>query len=296
METELSSLGRALGSVLILFAALAPNQAQAACGASEEVNQRGYDPMEMASNSFFTNRELTKFARNRNHFPIADGARATYCFSRGCTGQVYLEWSANHVQQLQALRDRVVREENAASELLYLRLAVVQMEEWLTRRLKTVDTKALKDAVRRKGGFGKTGGGDGDWVAQALASHGDDNKECVTYAMEATQHLMVLANLGLVKHHFVRKPYYVYGIPGHWTAALQSRETCQALRFDLNTSAGRRASLIASGRSPLAEIIDHRTHGREILPGYDSPSGMTASYQFSRSGSGVASTRMQGRN
>lgn len=229
-----------------------------------------YDATEIAQGVFFSTREQTKFAPAEHHYPLATNATARYCFSRGCTGQLTVTWSEDEQHRLRLLRETIVTEENAQAELRFLRIATLQMETWLYGRLRSLDQGAVNRIMRRiSTHYGQSRSEDMSWVTDALGTSDRFNKECATYAMEATQHLLALANLGLMKHWNVTAPVYRWGIPGHWTAGLENRETCERYRFDLNTRASARYDLHARGQDPAALNVENAQRHAHLLPGMD---------------------------
>ncbi len=159
----------------------------------------------------------------------------------------------------------VVNSNDPHKELRFIKVAVLQMENWLR-------DKALAHFKWRQGhniAHESESSGEMAWVKKALASYSPMDKECVTYTMEASQHLMVLANLGLLKNWNVKPPEYRFGIPGHWTAALQNRDTCRVFRFDLNTRASTRESLMRQGENPALMLLRQPQRFGNIAPGMD---------------------------
>lgn len=230
----------------------------------------GYDRTEIAQSVFFSTREQTKFAPSEPHYPLAAAASARYCFSRGCTGQLTVIWREDEQRRLIDLRRAIVTEETAQAELRFIRIAVLQMESWLYARLKGLDQRTV-DGIMQKISrhYGQTPNESMSWMTEALGTSDRFNKECATYAMEATQHLLVLANLGLMRHWNVTAPVYRYGIPGHWTAGLENRETCERFRFDLNTRASARYSLHTRGQDPAALALENERTYSALYPGMD---------------------------
>lgn len=221
-----------------------------------------YNPAEMAASGFFSNRELTKFPSGRAHYPLAQGASARYCLSRGCSRQLNVQWSQREIGYLQSLRQQLGADSSPQNEMRFVRVAVLQMEKWLRER-------ALRSNPQRAFGSSNRLRDDGmAWIDSALSSYGSMDKECVTYTMEATQHLLVLANMGMVQHWKVKPPTYRFGIPGHWTATVQNRATCQVLRFDLNTNASARESLMARGFNPASMALNNPRNAY-LFPGMD---------------------------
>ncbi len=230
----------------------------------------GYDPQEIVQSVFFTSRQQTKFATAEGHYPLAKNATARYCFSRGCTGQLVVTWTEDEQQRLIQLRDLIVKQETAKTELQFIKIATLQMESWLYARLRSLDQGTVTAIMRRiAGDYGGTNSDEAHWVTSTLSSFDRFNKECATYAMEATQHLLVLANLGLLKHWNVTAPVYRFGIPGHWTAGLENRETCERYRFDLNTRASQRYRLHLQGQDPAQLALGNGAAYGSLLPGMD---------------------------
>lgn len=229
-----------------------------------------YDSAEIADSTFFAARQQTKFSPAERHYPLAMGASARYCFSRGCTGQLAVTWTADEQQRLRDLRTAIVTEETARSELRFIEIAVLQMETWLYGRLRALDQKTVSDIQRRiSRNYAETRSENAMWISEALGTSDRFDKECATYAMEAMQHLLVLANLGLMRHWNVTAPVYRWGFPGHWTAGLENRETCERYRFDLNTRASARYSLHTSGKNPAALALSGDRSANNLLPGMD---------------------------
>jgi len=239
--------------------------------ASAQCHRDGaYDLLEIASSAFFTTREQTKFAPSERSYPVASGATARYCFSRGCTGQLTVKWTADEQLQLRALRAAVVQKEDASSELHFIRVATLQMESWLYARLRSLDPATVNQIMRNVANhYGGQRSEDANWITSALSTFDRFDKECATYAMEATQHLLVLANLRLLRHWNVTAPVYRYGVPGHWTAGLENRETCERYRFDLNTRASARYSLHIKGKDPAMLALEGKQNYGHLLPGMD---------------------------
>ena len=234
------------------------------------VQDGAYNPDEIARSTFFRTREQTKFAPNERHYPLASGATARYCFSRGCTGQLSVSWTEEEQEELRQLRAGIMVEEGAASELRFIKIAVLQMETMLYRRLKALDSQTVRRLMERTAGhYGATNSDNMTWMTAAMASNDRFDKECATYAMEATQHLLILANLGLMRHWNVTPPVYRYGIPGHWTAGLENRNTCQKYRFDLNSRASSRYQLHARGENPAALALNNPQRYSYLFPGMD---------------------------
>lgn len=256
-------------AALCFAPAISPSRTYAATGA--QCSRSGaYDAGEIASSVFFSTRQQTKFAPSERHYPLAMGASARYCFSRGCTGQLTVEWTEDEQRRLLLLRQALVKQENAQSELAFIRVAVLQMETWLFSRLRGLDARVVSEIMRRiSKHYGEPRTENASWVAEALSTSDRFDKECATYAMEATQHLLVLANLGLLKHWNVTAPVYRYGIPGHWTAGLENRESCERYRFDLNTRASARHDLHVKGKDPAALNIESDRNYSALLPGMD---------------------------
>ena len=263
--------------VVLVVAALAQSSPATAAQCARD---GGYDRSEIAQSTFFTTREQTKFAPSERHYPLATGASARYCFARGCAGQITVGWNADEQAQLRRLREEMVSEETAQSELQFIRIAVLRLETWLHGRLRNLDQSTVDRITRRIAGYyGATNSADSDWVTSTLAKFDRFDKECATYAMEATQHLLVLANLGLMKHWNVTAPVYRFGIPGHWTAGLENRQTCERYRFDLNTRASVRYGLHSKGQDPARIALESAAASRSLFPGMD------------RAGSGTPTSR-----
>lgn len=237
------------GFLLVLSTSI---QLRANCDRGEN-----FDSTEMAKSSFYSNRELTKFSNRSNSFPLPKANRARYCASRGCSQQLDVTWTGQELQALSDLRNKMGADQSDSAELRFVRVATLQMEKWLRDRIVRDGTKNTSHQV--------TGGDGTEWISKSLNSYSPLNKECVTYTMEASQHLMILANSGLVRRWNVKPPTYVFGIPGHWTATIQNRKTCQNYRFDLNTSASARENLMASGENPAAKAL----RDSRLLPGMD---------------------------
>ena len=239
--------------------------------ASAQCHRDGaYDPSEIASSAFFTTREQTKFAPSERNYPVASGATARYCFSRGCTGQLTVKWTDDEQLRLRSLRAAVVQKEDASSELHFIKVATLQMKSWLYARLRGLDSATVNQIARNVSNrYGGQRSEDTSWITNALSTFDRFDKECATYAMEATQHLLVLANLRLLRHWNVTAPVYRYGVPGHWTAGLENRETCERYRFDLNTRASARYSLHIKGKDPAMLALESKQNYGHLLPGMD---------------------------
>ena len=238
--------------------------------AAECERDGGYDPTEVADSVFFTAREQTKFAPSERHYPLASHATARYCFSRGCTGQLTVAWSEDEQRRLGMLRAAIVTQETAQAELQFIKIAALQMETWLYGRLRNLEPGAVTQIMSKiSKHYGESRSESSNWVTTALSTFDRFNKECATYAMEATQHLLVLANLGLLKHWNVTAPVYRYGIPGHWTAGLENRATCERYRFDLNSRASQRYALHVQGKDPAALAVDDARTYSALFPGMD---------------------------
>ena len=229
-----------------------------------------YDRSEIAQSVFFSTREQTKFAPSERNYPLASNATARYCFSRGCTGQITVSWTEDEQRQLRLLREAIVKRENARSELQFVKVAVLQLETWLYARLRSLDQSVVNQTMRKiSTHYGQSRSEDKSWITNAMSTFDRFDKECATYAMEATQHLLVLANLGLLRHWNVTAPVYRYGMPGHWTAGLENRETCERYRFDLNSRASLRHDLHAKGKDPAALNLENPRSYGHLLPGMD---------------------------
>lgn len=229
-----------------------------------------YHPYEIASSTFFSTREQTKFAPEEPHYPLAAGASARYCFSRGCTGQLTVRWTEQEQNHLRQLRATIVGKETPLFELRYIKVATLQMEAWLYRRLRNLDSETVSRIMRRAAGH--YGGSQSDtmtWMTDAMGSYSRFDKECATYAMEATQHLLVLANLGLIQHWNITAPVYRYGIPGHWTAGLENRDTCENYRYDFNSRASSRYDLHVRGQNPAALALQNPQGYSYLFPAMD---------------------------
>lgn len=230
----------------------------------------GYDRAEIAQSVFFSTRQQTKFAPGERHYPLASNATARYCFSRGCTGQVTVTWTEDEQQKLSLLRDDLVKQETAQAELQFIKIATLHMETWLYARLSGLDQRAVNEIMRKiSKHYGDARSDNTSWITEALSTFDRFDKECATYAMEATQHLLVLANLGLLKHWNVTAPVYRYGIPGHWTAGLENRETCERYRFDLNSRASVRHDLHVKGKDPANLSLEGDRRYTSLFPGMD---------------------------
>lgn len=250
---------------LALLAALYAGESKAQC-----YSDRAYSPNEIAGSTFYSTREQTKFSPNESHYPLPRGAQARYCFSRGCTGQLEVRWSHNQVRYLQDLRARLVRSEDPKSELRFIKAATLQMEKWLYTKLARLDSATVQKLMARVArNYGSSGNEGMEWMTKTMGSYDRFNKECATYAMEASQHLLVLANLGLLQHWNVKAPIYRAGIPGHWTAGLQNRATCDIYRFDLNTSASARYSHHQRGSNPADLALRNPRQYSYLYPGMD---------------------------
>lgn len=243
-----------------------------------------YDAQEIASSTFFSAREQTKFAPEERHYPLASGSTARYCFSRGCTGQLSVAWTEQELAHLRQLRASLVDKDGAAAELRFIKIATLQMETWLYKRLRNLDPGVVGQIMKRGSGNYSVAHSQSDhmnWMTTAMASYDRFDKECATYAMEATQHLLVLANAGLIRHWNVKAPVYRYGVPGHWTAGLENRDTCQNYRFDLNSRASARYDLHKRGQNPAALALQNPRQYGALFPGMDGngvgrPSGRRA--------------------
>ena len=241
--------------------------------ASAQCHRDGaYDPSEIASSAFFTTREQTKFAPSERNYPVASGATARYCFSRGCTGQLTVKnWTDDEQLRLRSLRAAVVQKEDASSELHFIKVATLQMKSWLYARLRGLNSATVNQIARNVSNhYGGQRSEDTSWITSALSTFDRFDKECATYAMEATQHLLVLANLRLLRHWNVTAPVYRYGVPGHWTAGLENRETCERYRFDLNIASISPLQSAHQGQGPgnvgsgeQTKLLGH------LLPGMD---------------------------
>ena len=158
-----------------------------------------YDASEIANSTFFSTREQTKFAPGERHYPLASRATARYCFSRGCAGQLTVKWTDEEQIRLHYLRASMVQNEDPSSELRFIKVATLQMETWLYARLQSSDSSTVIGIMKRIAGhYGESRSEDATWITGAMGSYNRFDKECATYAMEATQHLLVLANLGLI--------------------------------------------------------------------------------------------------
>lgn len=229
-----------------------------------------YDPSEIAGSTFFTTREQSKFATSERSYPLASGGSARYCFSRGCSGQLTVNWTDQEQAQLRELRAMSVKIEDPSSELRFIKIATLQLESWLYKRLLGLNSATVSQIMKRvAGNYGHSQSEHMTWLAGSISSYGRFDKECATYAMEATQHLLVLANLGLIQHWNVKAPVYRYGIPGHWTAALENRDTCENYRFDLNSRASARFDLHVRGQNPAALMLQNPQGYGHLLPGMD---------------------------
>jgi hypothetical protein len=232
--------------------------------------QGAYDASEIANSAFFSTREQTKFAPDEGHYPLASHAAARYCFSRGCAGQLTVEWTDNEQIRLRRLRALMVQNEDPSSELRFIKVATLQMETWLYARLRSLDSATVIGIMKRVAGhYGGSHSEDITWITGAMGSHDRFDKDCATYAMEATQHLLVLANLGLIRHWNVTAPVYRYGIPGHWTAGLENRDTCENYRFDLNAGASARYSLQVKGQDPAILVLENSQSYSYLFPAMD---------------------------
>jgi len=229
-----------------------------------------YNAFEIANSTFFSTREQTKFAPGERHYPLASHATARYCFSRGCAGQLIVKWTDAEQSRLHYLRASMVQNEDAASELRFIKVATLQMETWLYARLQGLESSTVIAIMKRIAGqYGGSRSGDATWITDAMGSHDRFDKECATYAMEATQHLLVLANLGLIRHWNVMAPVYRFGIPGHWTAGLENRDTCENYRFDLNTAASARHRFHVKGQDPARMALEDTQNYAYLFPGMD---------------------------
>jgi len=229
-----------------------------------------YDASEIANSTFFSTREQTKFAPGERHYPLASQAMARYCFSRGCAGQLTVKWTDDEQFRLHHLRASMVQNEDPLSELRFINVATLQMETWLYARLRSLDSATVSGIMKRVAGhYGGSHPEGMTWITSAIGSHDRFDKECTTYAMEATQHLLVLANLGLIRHWNVTAPVYRYGIPGHWTAGLENRDTCEKYRFDLNAGASARYSLHVKGQDPAILVLENSQSYAYLFPAMD---------------------------
>ena len=249
-------------AILISMTALGA-QAEAHC-----LRNGVYDPRAIARSAFFSTREQTKFALSESNYPLASGASARYCFSMGCVGQLTVLWTEQEQYELLQLRTTIVENENAVSELLFIKIATLQMETWLYKRLRDLGSAAASQMTRQTSGhFGNSAAGETTWVNSAMVSYGRFDKECATYAMEATQHLLVLANLGLIRHWNIKSP--VYQFQSHWTAALENRNTCETLGFDLNFRASARHAMHVRGQDPAELALQDPKGYADLFPAID---------------------------
>ena len=239
--------------------------------ANAQCHRKGaYDASEIANSTFFSSREQTKFAPGEHHYPLASHAAARYCFSRGCAGQLSVEWTDNEQTRLHHLRALMVHNEDPSSELRFIKVATLQMETWLYARLRSLDAATVSGIMKRVAGqYGGSHSEDMTWITDTMGSHDRFDKDCATFAMEATQHLLVLANLGLIHHWNVTAPVYRYGIPGHWTAGLENRDTCENYRFDLNAWASARYSLHVKGQDPAFLALENSQSYSYLFPAMD---------------------------
>jgi hypothetical protein len=251
--------------IVLLAASFCSSAANAQCH-----RNGAYDASEIANSTFFGTRELTKFAPGERHYPLASHAAGRYCFSRGCAGQLAVEWTDNEQIRLRHLRALVVRNEDPPSELRFIKVATLQMETWLYARLQSLGSATAIGIMKRVAGYyGGSHSEDITWITGAMGSHDRFDKDCTTYAMEATQHLLVLANLGLIRHWNVTAPVYRYGIPGHWTAGLENRDTCENYRFDLNAAASARYNLHVNGQDPAVLALENSQSYNYLFPAMD---------------------------
>ena len=229
-----------------------------------------YDRTEIASSTFFNTREQTKFASGERSYPLASGGSARYCFSRGCSGQLPVDWTPQEQAQLRDLRAAVMTKEDPATELRFIKIATLQLEAWLYKRLLALSPVTVSQIMKRvSGNYGHSQSEHMTWMTGAMGSYGRFDKECATYAMEATQHLLVLANLGFIQHWNIKAPAYRYGLPGHWTAAIENRDTCENFRFDLNSRASARYDLHVRGQNPAALALQNPQSYNHLFPGMD---------------------------
>jgi hypothetical protein len=164
----------------------------------------------------------------------------------------------------------MVQNEDPSSELRFIKVATLQMETWLYARLQRLDSSTVIGIMKRIAGhYGGSRSEDVTWITDAMGSHNRFDKECATYAMEATQHLLVLANLGLIRYWNVMAPVYRYGIPGHWTAGLENRDTCENYRFDLNAGASARYSFHVKGQDPAILALEDSQSYAYLFPAMD---------------------------
>ena len=227
-----------------------------------------YDPYAIASSAFFSTREQTKFARSERNYPLPSGASARYCFSRGCAGQLTVLWTEQEQYELLQLRTSIVEKEDPSSELRFIKAATLQMETWLYKRLRNLQSGTVNQIMREVSGhYGGSQSADMTWVNSAMVSYGRFDKECATYAMEATQHLLVLANLGLIQHWNVIPP--IYQNQSHWTAGLENRDTCETYRFDLNFRASTRHALHVRGQNPADLVLQNPQRYSDLFPAID---------------------------
>jgi hypothetical protein len=126
---------------------------------------------------------------------------------------------------------------------------------------------SIYDKVMRKSGLDDQFGQSEStaWISKSYRSYDRFDKDCTTYAMEASQHLLVMANMGLIKNWTVRSPNY-NGY--HWTAALQNKSSCETYRFDLNTQGSSRERILQQGGNP-AEIASRGSSN--LYPCMDKP-------------------------
>jgi hypothetical protein len=259
---------RGLAVCALICADIVVASSRAPVSAAQCHRDGGFDATEIAQSTFFSTRGQTKFAPSERHYPLATAASARYCFSRGCTGQLTVAWTADEQEQLRNLRRALVTTEMAQAELYFIKVAILRMEMWLYTRLRSLDARTVAEITRKVSKHvGEHRSETETWVASALSTYDRFDKECATYAMEATQHLLVLANLGLLRHWNVTAPVYRYGIPGHWTAGLENRETCERYRFDLNSRASRRHDLHVRGQDPAA--LASSGERTALFPGMD---------------------------
>lgn len=139
------------------------------------------------------------------------GNTVTVCHAHGCQKQESFTFSATDILDLSTIMDQVSNRASAAAE----RRAISYAIAWMERRV------------------GPATGTAGDRASLGFMN-ASGQLDCVDEATNATSYLMVLQHNGLLRHHFVIRPFSkasFFKWP-HFAAMMQERKTGQVYAID----------------------------------------------------------------
>jgi hypothetical protein len=145
------------------------------------------------------------------------GDTVTVCHAYGCKEQTPFTFSHEDIAEISALMARTRRNDSPAQERRAIAYAIAWMERRVAPTVGTATDRPSMDFI-----------GSGDSTQQ----------DCVDEATNTTSYLMVLDRHGLIKHHWVERPFAKDSISRwtHWAALIEEKDN--GARYAIDSSSG----------------------------------------------------------